>query len=242
MSCGLATLACIASADADMSSCESTASPNYVKDAQPLAINTQYGYEIVTNVPRLFLWSVFISSNNGMAEVAGSYRHDSPNHSPGEIVLPKRLNITLFRLKGIDVDSDDVVTRLGRTMFYEPNRMPIAQHQSSGGLVQKDMTQLRRFGSANAPIVDINMPFSIELVEQGMLIAGVSFNDLFFFMDDVGVIDMKTQQVDLRQIKHSSTNSMFRVAVPEHRKNEFADFMKEARAKFNDATEINNAK
>jgi hypothetical protein len=44
------------------------------------------------------------------------------------------------------------------------------------------------------------------------------------------------------QIKHSSTNRMFRVAVPEHRKTEFADFMKEARAKFNDAIEIDNAK
>jgi hypothetical protein len=43
--------------------------------------------------------------------------------------------------------------------------------------------------------MDINMPFSIERVEQRMLIAGVSFNGFFFFMDDVGVIDIKNNML-----------------------------------------------
>jgi hypothetical protein len=62
-------------------------------------------------------------------------------------------------------------------------------------------------------------------------------------MNDVGLLAQKKQWKAFAQADNRhSTNYMFRVAVPEHRKAEFADFMKEARAKYGNATEAGNAK
>ena len=232
--CGLAVLVGTVFGDGYVDAPQLNPPNGFRRISSAMSFVSQYGYEIVTNLPNMSSEMVYIVSSNDMAEVACS----NARQFSGTNIL--------FRFKGILVDYHDATNRLDRTMFYEPNGEP-PQYVRSAGWVPTDMERMMRFrkyGAIKQPIVDINVPFSLGITDGGFLRAGINpFGAVFFAMDDIGLVTQKTHWKEFaRADNRYSTNYMFRVAVPEHRKTEFADFMKDARARFGNSTEANNVK